>query len=170
INSKNQETSACFSPDGNTIYFVSNRPDGIGGKDIYKSTKNKDGKWGEAENLGRTINTIDDEDAVFLHADGKTLYFSSKGHKTMGGYDIFKSTYEKGKWSTPENIGYPINTADDDVCFVLTASGEYGYYTSAKLDGKGKRDIYRVSFIDELNKPKLTLLKGVITDKKTGEP
>ncbi len=170
INSKNQETAACFSPDGNTIYFVSNRPDGIGGKDIYKSTKNKDGKWGEAENLGRTINTIEDEDAVFLHADGKTLFFSSKGHKTMGGYDIFKSTYEKGKWSTPENIGYPINTADDDVCFVLTASGEYGYYTSAKLDGKGKRDIYRVSFIDELNKPKLTLLKGVITDKKTGEP
>ena len=170
INSKNQETSACYSYDGNTIYFVSNRPNGQGGKDIYKSTKNKDGAWGEAQNLGTTINTSDDEDAVFLHPDGKTLYFSSKGHKTMGGYDIFKSTYEKGKWSTPENIGYPVNTPDDDVCFVLTASGDYGYYTSIKIDGQGKRDIYRVSFLDEINKPKLTLLKGVISDKKSKEP
>lgn len=170
INSKNQETAACYSFDGNTIYFVSNRSDGIGGKDIYKSTKDKNGVWGDAENLGNTINTSDDEDAVFLHPDGKTLYFSSKGHKTMGGYDIFKSTYNAGKWSTPENIGYPVNTADDDVCFVLTASGDYGYYTSIKPEGKGKRDIYKVSFIDEINKPKLTLLKGVISDKKSKKP
>lgn len=170
INSKNQETSACYSPDGNTIYFVSNRPEGRGGKDIYKATKDKEGNWGEAKNLGATINTIEDEDAVFLHPDGKTLYFSSKGHATMGGYDIFKSTLSKGRWSKPENIGYPVNSADDDVCFVLTASGEYGYYTSIKVDGKGKRDIYRVSFLDEINKPKLTLLKGTVTDKKTGNP
>ncbi len=170
INSKNQETSACYSPDGNTIYFVSNRPGGQGGKDIYRSTKDKDGNWGEAENLGTTINTADDEDAVFLQADGKTLYFSSKGHPTMGGYDIFVSTYENGKWSTPENVGYPVNSADDDVCFVLTASGKYGYYTSIKVDGKGRRDIYRVAFLDEINKPQLTLLKGIVTDRKTGKP
>lgn len=170
INSKNQETSACYSPDGNTIYFVSNRPEGKGGKDIFKATKNSEGVWGEAENLGNIINTPEDEDAIFLHPDGKTLYFSSKGHPTMGGYDIFKSVYEKGMWSTPENLGYPINSADDDVCFVLTASGEYGYYTSIKAEGKGKRDIYRVAFLDELNKPKLTLLKGTVTDRKTGEP
>ena len=88
----------------------------------------------------------------------------------MGGYDIFTSTFEKGKWTTPTNLGYPINSADDDVCFVLTASGEYGYYTSIKVDGKGKRDIYRVAFLDEINKPKLTLLKGTVTDRKTGEP
>ncbi|MCB0401114.1 MAG: PD40 domain-containing protein [Flavobacteriales bacterium] len=169
INSKYQETSACYSPDGNSIYFVSDRPGGKGGKDIYKTTKDKEGNWGEAENLGNTINTPDDEDAVFIHPDGKTLYFSSIGHPTMGGYDIFKSTFEKGKWSTPENIGYPVNSADDDVCFVLTASGEYGYYTSIKVDGKGKRDIYRVSFLVEINKPKLTLLKGTVTDRKTGE-
>ena len=170
INSKYQETSACYSYDGNTIYFVSNRPNGQGGKDIYKATKDKKDSWGNLENLGPIINTAEDEDAIFLHPDGKTLYFSSKGHNTMGGYDVFKSTNEKGRWSTPENIGYPVNTADDDVCFVLTASGDYGYYTSVKADGKGKRDIYRIAFIDEINKPKLTLLKGVISDRKTGEP
>ena len=170
INSKSQETSACYSPDGNTIYFVSNRPNGKGGKDIYKATKNSEGNWGEAENLGSIINTSEDEDAIFLHPDGKTLYFSSRGHNTMGGHDIFKSVYNKGMWSKPENLGYPINSADDDVCFVLTASGEYGYYTSIKTEGKGKRDIYRVAFLDEINKPKLTLLKGTVTDRKTGKP
>lgn len=170
INSKSQETSACYSPDGNTIYYVSNRPDGKGGKDIYKATKDSEGNWGEAENLGSSINTSEDEDAIFLHPDGKTLYFSSRGHATMGGHDIFKSVNEKGMWSKPENLGYPINSSDDDVCFVLTASGDYGYYTSIKAEGKGKRDIYRVAFLDEINKPKLTLLKGTVTDRKTGEP
>lgn len=170
INSKkNQETSACYSFDGNTIYFVSDRSGGKGGKDIYKATKNKEGEWSDAENLGAIINTVEDEDAVFLHPDGKTLYFSSKGHSTMGGYDVFKSVFSKGKWSKPQNIGYPVNTADDDVCFVLTASGDYGYYTSIKAEGKGKRDIYRVAFLDEINKPKLTLLKGVVSDRKTGK-
>lgn len=170
INSKYQETSACYSFDGNTIYFVSDRPDGKGGKDIYKSTKDAKGVWANAENLGSVINTKEDEDAVFLHPDGKTLYFSSQGHGSMGGFDVFKSTFEKGKWSTPQNLGYPINTSDDDVCFVLTASGDYGYYTSIKPEGKGKRDVYKVTFLDELNKPKLTLLKGTISDKKTGTP
>lgn len=170
INSKYQETSACYSFDGNTIYFVSDRPDGRDGKDIYKATKDGNGVWGKEENLGMTINTADDEDAVFLHPDGKTLYFSSKGHGSMGGYDIYTSVFEKGKWSKPQNIGFPINTSDDDVCFVLTASGDYGYYTSIKAEGKGKRDIYKVTFLDELNKPKLTLLKGTITDKKSGQP
>ena len=170
INSKYQETSACYSFDGNTIYFVSDRPDGKGGKDIYKATKDDKGVWGNAENLGISINTPDDEDAVFLHPDGKTLYFSSKAHGSMGGFDVYKSVYEKGKWSKPQNLGFPVNTSDDDVCFVITASGDYGYYTSIRPDGKGKRDIYKVTFLDELNKPKLTLLKGAITDKKTGQP
>lgn len=170
INSKYQETSACYSFDGNTIYFVSDRPDGKGGKDIYKATKDDKGVWGNAENLGISINTPDDEDAVFLHPDGKTLYFSSKAHGSMGGFDVYKSIYEKGKWSKPQNLGFPVNTSDDDVCFVITASGDYGYYTSIRPDGKGKRDIYKVTFLDELNKPKLTLLKGAITDKKTGQP
>tara|TARA_B100000809_G_scaffold266457_1_gene329270 strand:- start:3930 stop:5936 length:2007 start_codon:yes stop_codon:yes gene_type:complete len=169
INSKNQETSACYSPSGNTIYFVSNRSGGQGGKDIYKASKNKKGEWGNVMNLGSTVNSVEDEDAIFLHPDGKTLYFSSRGHNTMGGYDVFKTENIKGRWSKPINIGYPINSSADDVCFVLTASGDYGYYTSIKEEGKGKRDIYRVSFLDELNKPKLTLLKGVVSDRKTAE-
>jgi len=168
INSKHQETAACYSPDGNTIYFVSNRPGGYGGKDIYMSTKKK-GKWGEAKNLGAIVNSTEDEDGAFLHPDGKSLYFSSKGHITMGGYDILKTENKRGRWSKPKNLGYPINSAEDDVCFVLTASGDYGYYTSIKATGHGKRDIYRIAFIDELNKPKLTLLKGVIADRKTKE-
>ena len=168
INSKHQETSACYAYTGKTIYFVSDRPGGLGGKDIYKSDLQAGGKWGDAENLGNVINTEMDEDAIFLQADGKTLYFSSKGHPTMGGYDIFKSVYQKGKWSTPINLGYPINSADDDVCFVLAADGKSGYYTSEKVDGLGKKDIYQVTFNEpEEEKPRLTLLKGIVFDNKS---
>jgi len=173
INSKNHETSACFDHTGNTIYFVSDRKNGQGGKDIYYSKKNAEGKWGEAVNLGPIVNTIYDEDAIFMHADGKTLYFSSKGHSTMGGFDIFKTVLNKGIWSKPVNLGFPVNSPDDDVCFVLSADGESGYYTSDKVNGEGLRDIYKITFLDvikEHNRPKLTLLKGTITDKETGEP
>lgn len=175
INSKHQETSACFSYDGKKIFFVSDRPGGQGGKDIYYSELQDDGSWGEEKNLGSTINTQYDEDAVFLHPDGKTLYFSSKGHNSMGGFDIFKSQQKKnGTWTKPENLGYPINTTDDDVSIVLTASGQYGYFTSIRPEGFGKRDIYRIAFLDEIerikNQPKLTLMKGIIKDSKTGEP
>lgn len=173
INSKNKETSACFDHTGKVIYFVSNRKGGQGGKDIYKATKADDGTWGNVENLGPVINTEYDEDAVFMHADGKTLYFSSQGHETMGGYDIFKSTLEKGIWSTPKNVGFPINSPDDDVCFVVSANGERGYYTSNRVQGKGKRDIYSITFLDvikENNRPKLTLYKGIVKDKESGKP
>ncbi|MBL4625282.1 MAG: PD40 domain-containing protein [Flavobacteriales bacterium] len=169
INSDAQETSACFSPDGNTIFFVSDRDGGKGGMDIYSSTKDKEGKWGPAKGIS-TLNTKYDEDAVFLHPDGKTFYFSSKGFNTMGGFDIFISEMNGKKWSKPKNIGYPINSSDDDVSIVITANGNHGYYTSIRTEGKGKRDIYRITFLDELDKPKLALLKGVILDKKTGEP
>ncbi len=173
INSKYQETSACYDYTGKTIYFVSDRPGGKGGKDIYKATQQKDGSWGEATNLGNTINTPFDEDAIFLQADGKTLYFSSNGAKSMGGFDIFKSVNKKGKWSRPVNLGFPINSADDDLCFVLTANGEHGYYTSSKVGGEGKKDIYRITFLDQIknnSRPKLTLLKGIIFDNKTKKP
>lgn len=170
INSKYHETSACYAYTGKTIYFVSDRPGGLGGKDIYKSDLLPNGKWGDAENLGEPINTPSDEDAIFLQADGKTLYFSSKGHPTMGGYDIFKSIHKDGKWSTPINLGYPINSAEDDVCFVLAANGKEGYYTSEKIDGYGKKDIYRITFNEpKEEKPRLTLLKGIVYDKKTNE-
>lgn len=144
------ESSAAYSPDGNTLYFVSNKPGGIGAHDIYVSHKDDKGKWGEAKNLGTTINTKYDEEGVYMHPDGKTLYFSSMGHTSMGGYDIFKSVLdaETGTWSVPENIGYPVNTADNDVFFVISASGKHGYYTSsANKDSKGLRDLYMITFL-----------------------
>lgn len=151
INTKNyQEPSACYSPDGNILYFVSEKPGGIGGHDIYLSRRDSKGNWGEAENLGPTINTKYKEDGIYLHPDGKTLYFGSEGHTSMGGMDIFKSVFDAttNKWSTPENLGYPVNTADQDAFFVISASGRHGYYMStAHEDNKGMRDLYMITFL-----------------------
>jgi outer membrane protein OmpA-like peptidoglycan-associated protein/tetratricopeptide (TPR) repeat protein len=200
INSRYHESSATFGPDGRTLYFVSDRPGGYGGRDVYMSKMNEKGKWGEAVNLGPTINTEYDEEGVFMHPDGKTLYFSSQGHKTMGGYDIFKSTYDNGKWSEPENLGYPINTPDNDLFFSISGSGTHGYYSSAMTGGIGEKDIYMITFLGpekpvisnnednllaSLTKPvketvieptvtiksnKLTLLKGTILDDASSNP
>ena len=150
INSKYHESSASYSPDGNTIYFVSDRPGGTGSernRDIYLSKKNDKGEWGPAENLGTVINTPYDEESVFMHPNGKTIYFSSKGHKTMGGFDIFKSDYENGHWTEPVNLGYPVNTPDDDICFSITGNNARGYYSSARPGGFGDYDIYEIVFI-----------------------
>ena len=117
INTKYHESSASLGPDGRTLYFISDRTDGVGGRDIWVAYKNSKGKWSEVKNI-RELNTPYDEEAVFIHPDGRTLYFSSQGHNSMGGYDIFKSTYKDGYWSKPENLGVPINTADDDLYFV----------------------------------------------------
>lgn len=145
INTKYIETSASFSYDGKKLYFVSNRPDlSKGGMDIFVSEADEEGEWGEPKNLGFTINTEHDEEGVYIHPDGKTMYFSSRGHETIGGYDIFKSTLKDGQWSIPENLGAPINTPDDDVFFVVNASGKRGYYASVKSDGNGEKDIYQV--------------------------
>lgn len=152
INTKYHETSAAYSYDGNTLYFVSYRDGGMGGSDIYYVTKDKNGAWGkEAKNIGAPINTAFDEESIYMMPDGRTMYFSSKGHKTMGGFDIFKSVMDStGKWSEPENIGYPINTSDDDETFVMAASGKHAYYTSVKKDGLGTRDIYVINFVDAI--------------------
>ncbi|MGI4743599.1 MAG: OmpA family protein [Janthinobacterium lividum] len=146
LNSKYTESSACYSPDGKYLYFVSDRPEGNrGGRDIYRLEL--DART-PAQNLGPVINSPYDEEGVFMHPDGKTLYFSSKGHDSMGGYDIFKSTLNaQGQWSEPENLGWPINTPDDDVYFVLSASGQHGYYSSDQPGGLGGKDIYCVTFL-----------------------
>ena len=100
-------------------------------------------------NLGAVVNTPYDEDAPFIHTDKKTLYFSSKGHQNMGKYDIFKTVLEKRSWSAPENLKYPINTVQDDIFFVLAASGKVGYYSSSRSGGYGGQDIYKVVLKDE---------------------
>ncbi|MFT6500960.1 MAG: outer membrane protein OmpA-like peptidoglycan-associated protein [Crocinitomicaceae bacterium] len=151
INTKNtHEPSACYSPDGNVIYFVSDKGGGIGDHDIYMSRRDEKGKWGPAQNLGATINTKYKEDGVYMHPDGKTLYFGSEGHTSMGGMDIFKSVLDvtNNTWSEPENLGYPVNTADQDAFFVISASGKHGYYmSSAQKDNKGLRDLYMITFL-----------------------
>jgi outer membrane protein OmpA-like peptidoglycan-associated protein/tetratricopeptide (TPR) repeat protein len=176
INTPFQETSASFTPDEKSIYFVTNAPGGRGGKDIYVSRKTATGEWGHAENLGPPVNSDMDEDAVFMHPDGKTLYFCSNGHKTMGGFDIFKTVLENGKWSDPVNLGYPINTPDNDVSYVISASGKHAYYASAGEGSLGKRDIFMITFLedtlkkDKKEEPQLTLVSGIITDETSGKP
>lgn len=201
INTDFHESSACYSPDGKSVYFVSDKPDGgLGSRDIYVSTRDEKGRWGKAINLGSTVNTKYGEEGVFMHPDGKTIYFSSQGHKTMGGYDIFKSVYENGKWTVPENLGYPVNTPDDDVFFVISASGKHGYYASFNANGYGEKDIYMITFLGpekemilnnednllaslaapiketviapvvEVKVAALTILKGIITDALTTKP
>lgn len=148
VNSKDYiETSACYTPDNNVIFFSSNRPGGYGGKDLYMMKKLPNGKWAAPFNLGPTINTPYNEDAPFVHPGASVLFFSSEGHQNMGGYDIFKSNFdENGNFSEPQNLGYPINTRDDDVFFVLNADATVGYFSSEREGGYGSQDIYKVKF------------------------
>ncbi len=153
INTKYQETALCVSADGQTMYFASSRPGGSGGLDIYMS-KLENGDWGPAVNLGAPVNTPFDDDAPFLSIDGKLLYFSSRGHSSMGGYDIFKSVLQSdGKWGEPSNLGFPINGPDDDIHLVLTEDNRKGFYVSNDPAGMGYEDIYALSAPKQTLKP-----------------
>ena len=147
INSEFSEKSLSVSTNGDIVFYSSDRPGGEGELDIYYSTKDKNGNWGPAVNLGSSINTEYDEDSPFIDYDGKTLYFSSRGGMGMGGYDIFKAEYDSttNSWTNIVNLGYPINTPDDDIYFVGTKGGKRGYYASVRDNGMGYTDIYVVS-------------------------
>ncbi len=150
VNSKFFESHASLSPDGTKLYFTSNRTGGYGEMDIYVSAKTPSGGWGEPVNLGKTINTPLNEDSPFLSKDGKKLFFSSQGHETIGGYDIFYSTLnDDGTWSEPVPEPYPLNTTDDDVFFFPIDDGEQGYLTRYEPDGFGSGDIYEVQLNPE---------------------
>jgi outer membrane protein OmpA-like peptidoglycan-associated protein/tetratricopeptide (TPR) repeat protein len=150
------ETSACISSDGKKLYFTSNRPGGQGELDIYVSERDKNGEWGKAVNLGPTVNTLLNEDSPFIHHDGKTLFFSSDGHPSMGSNDIFKTELVDGKWTKPENMGYPINSVEYDGFFTLSPDKKTGYFSALRDDGKGSADIYKITFLEPPPKPVIT--------------
>jgi outer membrane protein OmpA-like peptidoglycan-associated protein/tetratricopeptide (TPR) repeat protein len=186
INTTSWEPSASITSDDKVLFFTSNRKGGFGGRDIYMSKRLVNGEFGPPVHLGPRINTKYEEDSPFIHADGKTLYFSSKGHKSMGGFDIFSCTIntETGEiTSDPVNIGYPINTADDDIFFVWSADNKRAYFSSVREGGYGDKDLY-VLERDEANAA-LVVFKGrifgcddknpvaatiIVTDNSTGKP
>lgn len=186
INTKAWETHGALTADGSTFYFLSDRKGGFGGRDIYRAVRLPDGSWSKAQNLGNMINTPYDEDGVFIHPNGRTMYFGSLGHNSMGGFDIFTSELqEDGTWTYPKNLGYPLNTVDDNVFFITTADGRRGYFSSDQFGGYGEKDIYFVDLPSEMESEGLAVLKGFIipadgqplppstilyvTDKSTGE-
>jgi hypothetical protein len=143
INTSYFEGSISMTADGNTVYFVSERPEGEGQGDIYVSTKKSD-KWSSPKNIGLVVNTDLDEKFVFIHPNGKTLFFASNGHQTLGSYDIFKTEYVNGEWSVPINLGYPINTVNEESTFSLTKDNKTLMIAAEYDDSFGERDIYKI--------------------------
>ncbi len=170
VNSYSWEGSCSMTANGKYLYFSSERGGGFGGKDIYRATLLPDSTWGNVVNLGDSINTALDDDAPFIHPDGITLFYSSKGKNSMGGYDIFQSrlNWKDSTFSKPINLGYPINTTDDDIYYVLSANGDRGYYASGKSGGEGLKDIYTVYPGYVGKKPSIYIVKGKI--KAEGMP
>ena len=163
---KTWESQPSISADGRTLYFISDRPGGYGGYDIWKTTKDSSGEWTVAENMGPNINTPANEKTPYMHTDNTTLYFSSQGWPGLGGYDIYYSKKGKdGKFGKPVNIGYPINTEADDVGFTVSTDGHYGYFASNKFNGPGGWDIYYFDLYPEARPEKLLLVKGNIKDE-----
>lgn len=166
INTAFNERNASLTADGQVLYFSSDRPGGFGGLDIYKSTLLPTGIWSNAVNLGPLINTEYDEDYPFIHPNGNTLYFSSKGHDTMGEHDIYSSLQEEdGMWAAPLNLGYPINSPVNDCGLVVTADMMTGYYSADKAEGFGLYDLYKIKFNDAENY--YAVITGTITHAGT---
>jgi outer membrane protein OmpA-like peptidoglycan-associated protein len=170
VNSKHLETTASITPDGKTIYFASDKLGGKGGLDIYRTELQSNGTWSTPVNLGESINTKDDEDAPFIHPDQKTLFFTSNGHNTIGGRDIFVTRNVQGKWTKPENMGYPINTTANDNYFTLIANGTRAYFSSDRKGGYGAQDIYYIDMPPHASNIPLTMIKGKIINGETGKP
>ena len=164
INTNYWEGSCSISADGNHFYFASDRKGGLGGRDLYVAEKSEDGSWKNVTNLGDKINTSDDEDAPFIHPDGITLFFSSKGHNSIGDYDIFYSIKKEGNWIEPLNMGYPLNTTADDRFYVLNASGQRGYFSSNRVSngGNGSFDIFTITPGILTEKPTLAMVIGYV--------
>jgi outer membrane protein OmpA-like peptidoglycan-associated protein len=167
VNTAYWETQPSISADGKTIYFVSSKPGGAGGSDIWISKMGSDGKWGEPVNAGEVINSAGDETTPFIHFDGKTLYFSSNGRPNLGGFDIYMSRLQTDDtWSKPENLGFPVNTHNDEVGLVIESNG-YGAYFSSTRDEANKKDLFWFELHEEARPEKVSYLKGVVYDFET---
>ncbi len=169
VNSEFWESTPSLSPDKRDLYFSSNVPGGFGGKDIWVCHRNENGKWEEPVNLGPEINTALDESTPFIHADNNTLYFNSNGHDCYSDKpDIFVSRKQAdAKWSKPENLGYPINTIDDEGSLIAAADGKTAYYSSDRSDTKGGLDIYTFELRQDIRPLKTLWVKGKVFDAKT---
>jgi outer membrane protein OmpA-like peptidoglycan-associated protein/tetratricopeptide (TPR) repeat protein len=169
VNSPSWDSQPSFSSDGKTLYFASKRSGGKGSSDIWKTELRSDGSWSEPVNLGDSINTPYEEMSPFIHPDGQTLYFASRGHPGMGGYDLFYSRKkEDGSWSKAKNLGYPINTQADEMVVIVNAKGDKAFISSDKLGGKGREDIYSFPLYPEARPVPSTYFKGIVFDNETG--
>lgn len=162
VNTKNWETHCTMTPDGQNMYFVSDRPGGFGGRDIYRIVKLPNGEWSKAQNLGPTINTPHNEDSPFIGVNNKNLYFASNGDQSMGGFDIFLTVRdENNNWSNPINLGYPINSTGDDIYYTTTVDGLKGYLSSFRKGGHGEKDIYEI-LNDYLGNNPVSSIRGTL--------
>jgi outer membrane protein OmpA-like peptidoglycan-associated protein len=167
VNSPYWESQPSISADGKTLFFISNRPGGSGRLDIWISEVGPDGRWQEPYNAGDVINTSGDEVTPFIHFDGKTLYFSSDGRPNMGGFDIYMARkMDDGKWSAPENIGYPINTYADEMGLVIESNGFTAYFSST-FNMSGLKDLYQFDLPPEVRPEKVSYLRGRVSDAET---
>ncbi|MBK9390209.1 MAG: OmpA family protein [Bacteroidetes bacterium] len=168
VNTGFWESQPSVSADGKVLFFSSSRAGGIGGKDIWYSVLDTNSRWGYSINMGKEINSEGDEMSPFIHFDGRTLYFSSDGRAGMGGFDLYMTRMDRDSvWSEPENLGYPINTFNDEMGLVIESNGKRAYFSSIREKAKGK-DIYYFD-LDESKRPDpVSYLKGKVIDKETG--
>ncbi len=174
VNSPYWESQASLSADGQTLYFVSDRTGGAGQRDVWYSKRQRNGQWTAAQNAGKNINSNADEASPFLHANGRTLFFASEGHEGLGGYDLFFADSTATGWQTPRNLGYPINTSDNQVALFITSDSKYGYYSfdTKRLGNQRVSRLYRFAIPETLRQQfnPVNYLKGIVSDARTGKP
>lgn len=171
VNAKDWDSQPSISFDGNTLYFTSKRPGGVGGTDIWKCVKGPDGSWGPATNLGNLINTIGNETSPFIHTDNQTLYFSSNGHPGMGDADLYLSRLDSsGQWGAPVNLGYPLNTSGEEFSLFVSNNGKTGYFASERLKGFGSLDLFSFEMFPAIMPKTVSYVKGTVTDATGRNP
>jgi len=170
VNTESWESSPSLSPDKRDLYFASNRGGGYGGSDIYVTHRLPNGRWSEPENMGPDINTVGDERSPYIHADNQTLYFTSTGHLGYGGDDLFMSKKgPNGTWGKPVNLGYPINTIENEGSLIVSADGKTAFYASDRNDSKGLLDLYTFELPPSVRPARTLWVKGKVFDKKTSK-